>query len=265
MSSVRKINATKDYGLFVRSRDNRPTDVNRRKKLVTSMKMYGWLPCFPMVCVRNGNKALVVKDGQHRLEIAEGMNLTVYWVEHDNDFDVAVTAAGQKPWIPRDYAQCYDAKGHKSYHEGLQFSEQYSLPIGVAFALLAGHTSYSNIEVDFVSGRFKVKDREWADAVAELYSQITELASSLKTANFIGACMAVCRTKAFSPKRLIEGAKRCRDKLVPYSTRDAYLDLMETLYNYGRQSLSPLKIDAVNAMRERNAVNHPKPKPAAGE
>jgi hypothetical protein len=251
-----KISVTKDYRLFERSPDNRPTDVKRRKKLRDSMKSYGWLTCFPLVAVRNGDKHLIVKDGQHRLELAEELGLVVPWIEHANDFDVAKTAAGQKPWVLKDYAMCFAGKGMKHYQDGLDFAEQHKLPVGIAFALLAGTTSYGNIEPDFVAGKFKPKDRKWADDVAAVYSQIAALATCLRNQNFISACMAVCRVEGFDGKRLVHNAKRCREKLVAYSTRDAYLDMLETVYNYGRQkALIPLKIEAVNAMKTRNLLS----------
>jgi hypothetical protein len=253
-STELKIHATKDYRLFHRSPDNRPTDVRRRKKLRASMEQYGWLSCSPMVCVRDDAKRLIVKDGQHRLEIAESLGLVVYWVEHPDDFNVAITAAGQKPWIPMDFAQCFAAKGVKPYQHGLEFAEQYKLPVGIAFALLAGTTSYGNIETEFIVGKFSAKDPKWANDVACVYSQMLALEGGLRTSIFISACMAACRVAYFDPKRLIHSAKRCRDKLLSYSTRDACLDMLEEVYNFGRKALSPLKIDAMNAMRERCAV-----------
>lgn len=72
-----------------------------------------------------------------------------------------------------------------------------------------------------------------------------------KGARLTEACMAACRVPGFDAKRLLAGAERCRERLVPYATRDAYLDLLETLYNWGRKQLVGLKALAVMALRER--------------
>lgn len=248
------IRATKNYKLFKRSPDNRPTNVKARKKLVGSMKHYGWLRCFPLVAVRNGDGHLIVKDGQHRLDIAEWLGLAVHWVEEKQDFDVAETASGQKSWSLNDYAQCFAAKGVQSYIDGLEFVTRYSISTGIGFAILAGTTGFTNIEKEFIGGTFKIKDRKWAEDVATIYSGISALAPCLRTSHFIAACMGVCRVDGFDGKRLIHNANRCREKLVAYATREAYLDLLETVYNYGRQKqLIPLKIMAINAMKARNS------------
>lgn len=67
--------------------------------------------------------------------------------------------------------------------------------------------------------------------------------------------MAVCRVPGFDAKRLIGGAERCRDKLGSYSTREAYLEMMEEIYNFGRKQLVGLKSQAMMIMKDRNACN----------
>lgn len=251
----RKISATKNYRLFTRhSNENRPLDAPRHKRLLESMKRYGFLQCFPIVCFRDKNGNLVVKDGQHRLSFAETLGIPVYWVEEDVDFDVAVVNCTAKIWVLRDYARKHAANGIRDYQEGIDFADQHGLPIGTAFALLAGTISFNNCQEHFVDGTFKVKDQSWADAVAGIYGPLVALSPVLKNARFIEACMAACRVPTFEPKRLVSNAERCREKLVSFSTRDAYLDMVEQVYNFGRKQLLGLKALATMAMRERNIV-----------
>lgn len=246
-----KIQSTKNYRLFKRSTDNRVTDVKQHRKLRRSMEKYGFLPCFPIVCYRNGDKQLTVKEGQHRLTFAEQLGLPVHFVETDVDFDVAAINCTPVTWKTKDYALKYSQNGIASYQEGLDFAEQHGIPIGLAFALLAGTVSFRNIWEQFVDGQFKVKDREWAAAVAGIYVPMVTLSKDLKGARFLEACMRVCRVPEFEPKRLLQGASRCREKLVPYSTMDAYLAMLEELYNFGRKQLFGLKAAAMMAMRDR--------------
>ena len=253
MADRTKIQSTKNYAMFKRSSDNRPTDLKKHKKLIESMRRYGFLKSFPVVCVRE-NGHLVVRDGQHRAMIAESLGLPVHWVEEAVDFDVAVVNSTAKTWAIRDYAAKYAANGIKAYQEGLEFADAHSLPIGTAFALLAGQTRFNNCEDAFKDGTFKVKDRAWAEAVAGVYGPMAAMAPALKSARFIEACMAVCRVKNFDPQRLLDSAGRCREKLVAYATRDAYLDMLEVVYNFHRKNLFPLRIEALKVMRERNPV-----------
>lgn len=68
----------------------------------------------------------------------------------------------------------------------------------------------------------------------------------------LAACQAVCRVAEFDPARLKANLKRCSEKLAPFSTRDAYLQMLEEIYNYGRSKLFALRIAAIEAMRERD-------------
>lgn len=250
----RKVNVTKDYRLFGGSDENRPLDIKKHRKLEQSMAKYGFLPCFPVVCFRNADKKLIIKDGQHRLAIAETLGLPVYWIEETIDFDIAVINCTPKTWALRDYAQKYAASGIKAYQEGIDFCDENHLSIGFGFSLLAGTTSFGNIKSPYVDGEFKIKDRAWANAVVGIYVPMIGLSSAIRNDRFIEACMAVCRVEIFDAKRLLHNAERCRDKLVSYSTREAYLDMLEQVYNFGRNKLVGLKAEATMAMRDRNAV-----------
>lgn len=252
MSQHRKIQATKNYRLFARSADNRPTDIKRRRALEASMKKYGFLPSFPIVCSRDKDGHLIVKDGQHRLALAETLSLPVYWTEEPIDFDIAVVNSASKIWAIRDYAQTHAANGSSAYQEGLDFADAHRLPIGTAFALLGGMTGFTNIQQSFIEGKFVVRDRRWANAVAGIYSPLVKMSDKLRNARLIEACMALCRVEEFDPKRLLHGADQCRDKLVSYSTREAYLLMLEEVYNFRRTKLVALKTLAMMAMKDRN-------------
>lgn len=253
-----KIQVTKNYRLFARhSSENRPLDIQRHKRLLASMERYGFLECYPIIVVRDAQGVLTIKDGQHRHYVAEHLGLPVAYIEEKEDFDVAIVNSAQKGWTVRDYAQKFAGNGIEDYVEGLDFADRHKLPIGRAFALLAGTTTYSNIQDAFMTGDFKIRDRDWADAVAAVYGPLVQMSPAMKNDRFIEACMAVCRVKEFDRKRLLLGANRCREKLVAYSTRDAYLDMLEAVYNFGRKELFGLKVAAQMAMRDRSAARKP--------
>lgn len=254
MAKHKQINVTKNYGQFIRSEENRPVDLRRHRKLVESMKEYGFIPEFPIVCVRNAEDRLIVKDGQHRLAIAQQLGIPVFWAESDIQFDTAKINCTSKTWVARDYANTFAMSGKADYQEGMDFASQHGIPITKAFALLGGTVSFRNVSEAFFAGEFKIKDKRWAGSVASIYKALSSLSAKVSNVRFIEACMAVCRVEGFDPKRLLSNAERCPDKLLSYSTRDAYLDMIEDIYNFGRAKLVPLKIEALTAMRERSAA-----------
>lgn len=249
------IQSTKNYGLFERHDcENRPVSETTHRGLLNSMKAHGFIPEFPIVVTRSKNGKLIVKDGQHRLLFAETLGLPVYWVEASNDFDIAIVNSAAKAWVLKDYAQKHAANGNQNYVDAISFAERYRMPIGTAFGILSGTCSPGNIKNDMVSGSWKIKDRDYAERVAMIYSQTLLLNSELRNARFLEACMYVCRIPDFDDNRYISNARRCREKLIPYSTREAYLDMIEDVYNFHRSKLVGIRAAAITAMRERNAV-----------
>lgn len=265
MSTKRRIQMTKNYRLFTSNvGENRPLDMKKHKKLFASMELYGFLPSYPIIVFRDKRGDMIVKDGQHRLAVAESLGLTVHYVEEVIDYDVAIVNDAQKSWQTKDYALKWSANGFKDYQEGIEFAETHNLPIGTAFALLAGTTNFSNIDSDYKSGWFKVKDRKWAQSVAAIYAPMVALSSNLKHIAFIEACMAICRVPEFDPNRMLHNAEhRCRELLLKFGNREANLDMLEKVYNFGRVKLVGLKAAATMAMRERSATT--KTKEAAKE
>lgn len=254
----RTISTTKNYRLFTIDKENRPLKLPEHRRLKKSMQMYGFLRSFPVVCARSAQGDLIVKDGQHRLAFAEELGLAVHYIVEEIDFDIATINASPKSWSVSDYAQMHAANGVDDYREGLEFAEKYRIPVGMAFAALAGTTCMTNISDRFKRGEFTVKDRAYAELVGYTFDSIVKLAKSVRKDVFLKAIMSVCRVPDFDAERLINGVAGSREKLVSYSTKDAYLDVLEELYNRRRQRPVALKFEALQAMRERNPLRKKK-------
>lgn len=256
-----RIKHTKDYRKFERSVDNRPLDSGKHKMLRDSMKAYGWIPSFPASCKLLPTGKLLVKDGQHRVQIAETLQIEIFYVVEEKDFDIAIVNAAQRSWSPADYVHRYGSQGSEDYVQAMEFCKKNNLPIGLGFALMAGTTNFGNVRKQFMSGEFKIKDTAWAIQVARIYAPLVKISKALKSARYIEACMAVCRVDDFDPDRYLRCAERCTEKLQAYSTRDAFLEMIESIYNHGQKKLVPLKIKAIEAMRQRCPATNPKKKP----
>lgn len=250
-----KIQVTKDYGLFVQDKDNRNLELEKHKSLFESMKKWGFLPYYPIVCIRDRRGRLVVKSGQHRLHFAKQLGLPVYFVVAEENFDVAEHEATHVPWILLNYLEKWKNNGSRDCQEVIDFSAAHSIPCSLAAALLAGVTFISSCRRSIIEGTYKVNDRAWANSVVGIYLPLVQMAKEMKNARLIEACMAVCRVSGFDGRRLVNNAKRCRDKLCAYSTRDAYLEMLEEVYNFGRKDMVGLKSAAIMEMRNRNPAN----------
>lgn len=248
-----KIGVTWNYDQFTVADDNRPLDLKRHRALERNMEEDGFIPGCPIICIRRSRK-LIVKDGQHRLYFARKLGLPVYWIEVEEDFDVAKLNNAQKGWLTADYAGKFAEAGADDYKEVLQFREDHGVPITLAAALLAGVTTFGTVAHKFYAGEYKVTDREYARAVVAIYTPLIKIDKRLKHMQFLMACMAVARVKGFGAKRLLAGVDRARQKVVMFGSRDGYLAMLEELYNYGRGKPTwvPLKLEAQKEMAARN-------------
>ncbi len=244
--------ATRDYSLFVLG-DNRPLNPGAHRALRVSLKKHGFLWMYPVVCIRSNGK-LLIRDGQHRFHFAKELGLPVWYIVAERDYDVAAFNSTQKPWNVGDYMSRFSLNEDlgESYREALEFSKTYGIHISGAIALLAGTVSYSNVKDIVISGQFEVKDRQWAHATGRTYTGIVASAPMLKGKRCLDACMAVCRVPGFDPDRLFEGLRAHPEAIMTYSTREGYLTMFEKLYNYRKRQLVPLKMRALEELRNRN-------------
>lgn len=79
----------------------------------------------------------------------------------------------------------------------------------------------------------------------------------MKGNRLVNAIMSVCLVPGFDRQRLISGAKLCPEKLMGYSKVDAYLTMLEEIYNFKRaaKNLTGLKSMALAATRGRRGAD----------
>lgn len=248
------IHKTDDYGKFALDDDNREVDLTRRKRLIDSMKKHGFIASFPVVCTQGENNKLNVKDGQHRLAVAKMLKIPVYYSIEDVDFNIAEINNTPKNWSPGDYAQLWNKKGVKDYAELLEFQERYGLTITMSINILVGQSTGNggNLQA-FRQGEFRIRNREFAERVAYTYSSLAKMSKQVRNNQFQTAVSALCLVDKFDPDRLIRNAGKCTERLRSCSTRDAYMQDLEDIYNYGVPSrrLVALKIEAVRELAKR--------------
>lgn len=254
------VKQTRRYNIFEYNSDNRAVNIARHRRLLQSMKKYGFLPWWPIVVRRIGKSSFVILDGQHRYAIAKELGLAIWYIVSDNRFDIAVINDTQKTWQARDYAEVFQAQGKQDYSIGLEFMQNHGLPIGVCFAILSGQVSYSNVEIAFKAGKFKVVALPWATLVAKTYTPIASLKKEAKHSKMLEAIMVCCLVEVFEPSRLINMAEKNRDMLVSCSNREGFLVMLERLYNFRRSPKHkiPLKHLAEVAYAEKYPRNERK-------
>lgn len=252
-----KLQRTKNYAQFFYTKENRAVDVlhlkPQHKQLRESMRTYGFISAFPLM-VRSVNGHFVVIDGQHRLTFAKEFGLDVFFVVDDTNVDIAKLNQAQANWSPKDYAHKWATAGVKDYAEAIQFAGDHNAPLMLSFAMLAGTTCWGNINAKFKDGTYRIKTRDLAHRVIALHGAIGALNPKTKGARLIEALWACCQVDYFDESRIIETASKRPELLSPAGTRDAYLDVLTEVYNFGRKIKAPLRFDAERAMKDRKTT-----------
>ena len=252
-----KIRTTTDYSQFRIAKENRDIDLSKpeSKWLRQSIKKYGWLSSFPIMCRKNGS-GLVIIDGQHRFTIAKELGVPVKYVIDETNIDVSDVNRAQRKWGIKDYLNRWLKEGKPHYYEIVDLKETYpNVPIGMCIGLLAGTSSWSNVRNQFESGNYKVKSKGLAYKICGLYQLIIETNNDAKSTNFLKALYACFYVDDFDPKRLLESCKKRPHLIQSYSKIEDFLEMIEEIYNYSyKTGRIPLKFQAQEAMRKRNPI-----------
>lgn len=248
---------TTNYNMFTLDQENRDVNLDDKetKNLAEMMVEYGWLDAFPLWAIKRGKK-LIVQDGQHRLAIAREFGIPVKYVVTENGGaipDVADIQKTQKKWKPIDYAMRYAKAGNDHYAELIDFHYKYGIPIGLSAAILANTSSFGNVSDRFHSGRYQIRSRKLALHLAETRRKLMDVSKSFKKAPAVTALWACFHVQYFEPSRLVSGATRHGGAIKNMGNTQAFLEMFEELYNFGRKQRLPLKFDASEAMNERLA------------
>jgi len=249
-----KLQRTKAYSQFSLAKENRPLELinlkSQHKKLRQSMQKHGFLPSFP-ITVKAVNGKFVIQDGQHRFTFAREFGLEVYFVVIEEDIDIAEINQAQAAWSLRDYANRWANAGHKNYAIAMSLAAKYEVPIGMAFAMLAGTITFNNIVEQFHSGDFAISPDNIAERVASCYSQLHKMKRGMKHQNLLTAIYACCHVPYFEESRIINTVSRRPEMLTSCGTREGFLQMLGEIYNHCAKVRQPLAFDAAEAMRAR--------------
>lgn len=255
------IHKTTDYQIFDNTCLNRTLKPAKHKRLLASMKKYGFQWWHPIVCRKSGRLLLVI-GGQHRLQFAKELGLPVYYViltERDATKlpSIPEGEATNVPWDIRDYAESNAAQGKESYQHLLEFCSQYELPVSYAASILSGSMQFGGVKDSYVNGDFEVTDLTFAKSIASIWLTIRRIDPSVTSGNLMQALAAICRVDGFDVERMTSKIERHKHLLERQVSKDYYLKLLERIYNnrVPAESQFPLAFQAQQVMKTRQLKN----------
>lgn len=257
---TKKVEISKDYSRFRFVIENRNVDLkkSKAKKLRKSLKENGWIPSFPMTCVKNGSNTFKILDGQHRFSIARELGMPVKYVVIDQEIDIAKINDTQDTWSLEDYLDKWIKVGKDSYNEVVEFMETHpNIGLSWSVCLLLGMQRKGGLLDGFKNGEFNPtkNTKGYGYRVGNAYEKLVAINDDLKHVNSLKALSMCMHVDEFDSKRLIKNFKTHEYLIQPCSKVSDWLQLFEEVYNYHRKTGKiPLKFLANEAMRERG--NH---------
>ncbi|MBE3117155.1 MAG: ParB N-terminal domain-containing protein [Candidatus Atribacteria bacterium] len=244
--------ATRNYGLFHYSEENRPLCPQKHKELRASMEKYGFDPAHPIKCRRGTNGQLLISDGQHRWHFAKELGLPVYYIVSEGGPTTAEDNNCMKKWTMRDYVGCFSEQGLADYATLMEFSESYVIPLNDSVTLLSGLASYRNSIGRFKTGGFKITNLAQAETAAKVMADIRSLNASVCKTLLIQAVSAAVAVPSFDAARMMKGIRRRPERLIKYGSREGFLTMLDEAYNCGFHLKVALKFEAEKIIRSRN-------------
>lgn len=232
----RQVEFTTEYEVFSRLNGNRDVDKLHVANLV---KAFEEEYIFSPILV---NQNFEVLDGQHRLEAHKILGLPVpfYWDEVGDLESVQRLNNTQKAWSIDDYAQSYIERGFKDYEMYKWFKESYGMPHTVCLVLLGGQDN-KGLHARFRQGQFKVKNLELAKQKASILTQLAQYFTHWKDGKFLRAMNTALNKKGFDVQTFMHRVAVNSTMLVPCTSTDQYLQLIEEVYNFRSTNKVPIR------------------------
>lgn len=247
-----QILSTTDYKKFESDPVNRSVKPPNLQKIKESLSKNGWLAPYPMhVVSRNGK--LIIKDGQHRFNIAQKLSIPVLYVacEDCESVSVADINIAQSPWNAKDFATSYANQGNVAYAQLLTFAEMHRLPLGVCAKLLSNSLKSKDCCTKSLrDGTFKIHSSNKADEIAGIINHLKNKLRITFAAHrtFIEALAKAVSVEGFCVQTFIDRVRSCPTNLTLEPNTERFLEAIEKTYNYrtAKAKCLPVRFLAMN-------------------
>ena len=245
--TVRPIYSTTNYSHFRLNPANRPINDAQIDKLEKAVKSKNLLHYFPIVVTSD----MMVLDGQHRLSVAEMLDVPIFYTVSTGDMqieDVAKANADTAGWKSTDYLHYYCSLGNPEYVKFREFWDLYPwLTISGALLLLATGGPANVSFTEFKKGTFVAKNIDRATEVAEHALDFKPYADFYSYRAFCSALATVMRIPEYNPQVMRDRLSWASPRLYQCPTRDDYIIMLIDLYNY--KTRADNRLDYITGVR----------------
>lgn len=231
----KQVHTTNDYFLFKPLQGNRQINKLHLKRLKDAIeKNY----LFTVIIV---NENYEIIDGQHRFECIRELQLPLHYIvcKGYGLSEVQILNQNAKNWNYEDYLEGYIDLGLNDYKIYKEFKDKYQFGHSECMILLSyqnlTNRESHNIQIDFKNGNFKVKDFNKAEIIANKIWLLNGLYEGFLRRNFVYAMLRLFKNPDFELTEFIAKLKLQPSALTDCTSIDAYITLIEEIYNYKRR------------------------------
>lgn len=237
----KQVKVTKDYSQFKFLDGNRPINRNHMLALRKSIEE----KYVPTPIIVNENNEII--DGQHRYHVLKELGLPLYYVTADGDVtlsDVRQINRNAKNWDFADYLHSHmeveklnNPKDYhtKPYHVFDWFKRSFQMPNFVTLELIYGGYSKAATE-SFKEGRLEIIDLEHSKATATYLRKMKDYYDGWNRRTFLFAMLRVMYQKQFNKTKWLRKLKMNSRKLVHCTNASDYVEVIESIYNWGEHN-----------------------------
>ena len=228
-----QIKSSKNYDNFKFHEANRDIDPSHLNNLMKSIKRNNLLHENPMKVQSNGNGTYTILDGQHRFAIATLLDTKIYFiVTKEMTMDDVPSYQTSKKWGFDDFLKHFCHYGKQDYKIYAGFKKQSGWSHNCLISLLAGNTKGNSLA--FKNGTFKItRSIENANKLIGMVNDYQEYTKYYKQRSFVTAVLRIINgTPEYDHSQMMKKLAYLSEKLVKCVDVEAYLRLLESIYNY---------------------------------
>lgn len=245
MSTHPHSNSTTNHDLFVFVEGNRAINRAKVDYLKKEIQRHNLLSAYPIMVKRSNNR-FHVYDGQHRLQAARELKVSIYYTVRE-DLTMADIMGVQigNVWKPADYMSSYAETGNEHYANLQRFVEQTKVPITCALSILSDNVAWGGQQRDlFIAGKFKATAWDSAHHIAEILNAIGKHSRVYKDRAYVAAAIRLFRTGKFDAARFAQKLEYQSRKLVKCATSEQALEVIDEIYNFGCRASQIISLTA---------------------
>lgn len=226
---------TKNYEIFKFDPLNRAIRQDKVDHLRESIQTKNLLHLFPIVVTRS----YVVIDGQHRLKVAETLDIPIYYIVSSQMVieDAARVSANTDGWNAHDYLVHWCRLGLPDYLAIRDFWETKKwLSLSRAMSLCYRGQLGSDRKISllgmFQDGMYKANNMEQAERVCTMALNFSSWVPFWRESHFLSALRNLDSNTDYDHARMMLKMQNQSSKLVKCTSAADYISVINTIYNF---------------------------------